>query len=61
MTEYKYYNKDYVCVDKDAEPINSDTANENGALFSALRTTCGSLRCSPYKNHTEMLCVVCTI
>jgi hypothetical protein len=26
-----------------------------------VRTTCGSLRCPPYKNHTEMLCVVCTI
>ena len=61
MTEYKNYNnKDYVCMDKDAEPIDSDTSDKNGALFYGVRFTCGSLRCPPYKNHTEMLCVVCT-
>jgi hypothetical protein len=59
MTEHKrHYQKDYV---KDAEPIDSDTSNKDGALFYAVRTTCGSLRCPPYKNHTEMLCVVCTL
>ena len=62
MTEYKTHNnKDYVCIDKDADSIDSDTSNTNSALFYAVRTTCGSLRCPPYKNHTEMLCVVCTI
>ena len=63
MTEYKGHqnSKDYVCMDKDAEPIDNDTSDKNGALFHAVRTTCGSLRCPPYKNHTEMLCVVCTI
>ena len=61
MTEYKAYNtKDYVCMDKDAEPIDSGTSDKDGALFYGVRTTCGSLRCPPYKNHTEMLCVVCT-
>jgi len=53
-------NKDYVCMDKDAEPVDSDTSDKEGALFYGVRTTCGSLRCPPYKNHTEMLCVVCT-
>ena len=62
MTENIGHNtKDYVCVDKTAEPIDSDTSSKNGALFYPVRTTCGSLRCPPYKNHTEMLCVVCTI
>ena len=62
MTERKIHNnnKDYVCMDNDAEPINSDTSDKDGAVFYAVRTTCGSLRCPPYKNHTEMLCVVCT-
>ena len=61
MTENKNYNnKDYVCVDKDAEPIDRDSTGKDGALFYGVRTTCGSLRCPPYKNHTEMLCVVCT-
>ena len=62
MTEHKSHNnKDFVCVDKDAEPVDNDTRNQNVALFYPVRTTCGSLRCPPYKNHTAMLCVVCTI
>ena len=63
MTEHKTHNnnKDFVCMDKDAVPIDSDTSNNNGALFYPVRTMCGSLRCPPYKNHTEMYCVVCTI
>ena len=62
MTEYKNYNsKDYVCIDKDAEPIDSDPSSKSGTLFHGVRTTCGNIRCLPYKNHTEMLCVVCTI
>jgi hypothetical protein len=56
MTEHKTHNnKDYVCVDRDAEPLDSDTSDKNGALFYLVRTTCGSLRCPPYKNHTEMM------
>ena len=62
MTEYKSYNsKDYVCVDKDAEPMDSHTSDENGAIFHPVRTTCGSLRSPPYKNYTGMHCVVSTI
>ena len=54
MTQYKSYgNKDYVCVDKTAEPIDTDTSEKNG-----VRTTCDCLRCPPYKNHTEMLVVL---
>jgi hypothetical protein len=34
MTEHKSYtNRDYVCVDKDAEPIDSDTSYKSGALL----------------------------
>jgi hypothetical protein len=62
MTEHKNHNnKDYVCLDKEAEAIDTDARSQNGALFYAVRTTCGSLRCPPYKNHTDMYCVVCTI
>ena len=62
MTENINHNvKDYVCLDMDAEPIDNDTSNKNGAIFFPVRTTCGSLRYPPYKNHTEMLSVVCTI
>jgi hypothetical protein len=52
-------NKDYVCMDKEAETIDNDTSDEHGALFYVVRTTYGSLRCPPCKNHTEMICVVC--
>ena len=53
MPEYTgHSNNDYVCVDKNAEPIDSDTSSKDGALFYPVRTTCGSLRCPPYKNHT---------
>ena len=62
MTEHKSHNnKDYVCMDKDAEPLDNDSTDKNGALLYAVRTTCGSLRCPPYKNHTEMMCAVCTM
>jgi hypothetical protein len=62
MTEHKgRSSKEYACMDKDAEPVDNDTSNKDGALFYLVRTTCGSLRCPPYKNHTEMYCVVCTI
>ena len=62
MTEHiGYNNKDYACMDKNAEPIDNDTSDRKGALFNGVRTTCGTLRCPPYKYHAEMLYVVCTI
>ena len=63
MTSYKGYNnnQDYVCMDKDSEPIDNNTQNNDQGVIYPVRTTCGSLRCPPYKNHTEMLCVVCTM
>ena len=34
MPEYTgHSNKDYACVDKDAEPLDSDTTSKDGALF----------------------------
>ena len=62
MTAHKSHShtKDYVCMDQNAEPIDSDTSNKQGALLYAVRTTCGSLRCPPHKNHTQMLCALCT-
>ena len=38
MAEYTgHSNKDYVCVDKDAEAIDSDTSSKDGALFHPVR------------------------
>jgi len=49
MTSHKVHNnnQDYVCMDKDSEPIDNDTKNNNEALFYPVRTTCDSLRCPP--------------
>ena len=61
MSAHKTHNnKDYVCIDKDAEPYDNKNSDENGALFYPVRAKCGSLRCPPYKDNTEVLCVVCS-
>jgi hypothetical protein len=37
MTEYRgYNNKDYACVDKDAEPIDNDASDKNGAQMVSI-------------------------
>ncbi|XP_071121374.1 short-chain collagen C4-like [Mytilus edulis] len=60
MTAYKTHSsKDYLCVDKDAEPYDNKGSNEDGALLYGIRTKCGSLRCPPYKDATDVRCVVC--
>ena len=61
MTEHKaHYRSDYSCVDMNAEPLDNRNANENGALFFPVKAKCGSLRCPPYKDGTEVYCVVCS-
>jgi hypothetical protein len=40
MTEHKTHNnKEYACVDKDAEPIDNDSTDLNGALIDLLIKT----------------------
>ncbi|XP_063418866.1 uncharacterized protein LOC134701660 [Mytilus trossulus] len=61
MTDYKTASsKEYACVAKNAEPLDDKTGNEDGALFYSVSTKCGSLKCPPYKDSVEVLCVVCT-
>ncbi|XP_076114211.1 short-chain collagen C4-like [Mytilus galloprovincialis] len=61
MSDHVTYNKkDFACVDNNAEPLDNKNGNQNGALFYPLRTKCGSLRCPPYTNESDVLCVVCT-
>ncbi|XP_063439982.1 short-chain collagen C4-like [Mytilus trossulus] len=52
--------KEYICMDGEAEPLDNRSSNEQGALFYPIRAKCGSLRCPPYKDNTEVLCTVCT-
>ncbi|XP_052064413.1 short-chain collagen C4-like isoform X2 [Mytilus californianus] len=61
LTDHKTYSsKEYLCVDKNAEPLDNKTGNEDGALLYGISAKCGSLRCPPYKDATDVRCVVCT-
>ncbi|XP_076110830.1 short-chain collagen C4-like [Mytilus galloprovincialis] len=61
MSQHKNYNQiDFACMDGDAEPLDNQSANNNGALFYPVRAKCGSLRCPPYKDKTEVHCTVCS-
>ena len=52
---------DYYCVDKDPEEIPDQQDSDNGYLLYFVEARCGaSLRCPPYINGREFLCVVCT-
>ncbi|CAG2225278.1 unnamed protein product [Mytilus edulis] len=55
-----HFRRDFACVDINAEPMDNKNGNEDGAVFYPLRTKCGSLRCPPYTNEADVLCVVCT-
>ncbi|KAJ8299342.1 hypothetical protein KUTeg_023402 [Tegillarca granosa] len=50
----------YVCVDEHPEAIIGGNADTNGKLFYPVISECGALPCPPYKNNTELLCVVCS-
>ena len=51
---------EYACVDKDAEAMAGGSTDQNGVLFYAVKTVCGSLKCPPYSANTDVPCVVCT-
>ena len=52
--------KDFICVDRDAEAIPSSSANKNGALLFLVEGKCGQLPCGPYVAGRELTCAVCT-
>jgi len=62
MTGYHNHRKqrDFICVDKDAEYVPGSGANQNGALLYPVEGRCGSLPCLPYVNAWELTCAVCT-
>ncbi|CAC5363173.1 unnamed protein product [Mytilus coruscus] len=57
---YTHNNKDFACVDINPETLDNKNKDEHGILFQTLRTKCGSLRCPPYTNEADVLCVVCS-
>ncbi|CAC5401651.1 unnamed protein product [Mytilus coruscus] len=58
--EKDHYRADYICLDGEAEPLDNRSSNEEGVLVYPIKAKCGSLRCPPYKDNTEVLCTVCT-
>ena len=62
MTEYYNHKKqrDYICVDEDAEYVPGTKTNKNSALLYPVEGVCGSLPCKPYVNGRELTCAVCT-
>ena len=63
MTEHYTHKsqKEFVCIDRDAEYVHGTQANTNGALLYFVEGTCGShLPCGPYVSGRELTCAVCT-
>ena len=62
MTAYHDHRnqKNFICVDEDAEFVPGSGASLNGALLYPVEGVCGSLPCLPYVAGREMTCAVCT-
>ena len=62
MTAYHNHRnqKDFICVDEDAEYVPGTGASRDGALMYAVEGICGSLPCLPYVAGRELTCAVCT-
>ena len=50
----------YTCVDGHPDTVHGGSANGNGYLFYIVEARCGSLKCPPYVNGRELVCVVCS-
>ena len=51
----------FTCIDKDAEAVPGQQANNDGNIFYHVEADCGTgIPCPPYDNRKEMSCVVCT-
>ncbi|XP_062569838.1 short-chain collagen C4-like [Saccostrea cucullata] len=50
----------FTCMDAEPESVVGGHGNANGYLFYTVETQCGSLTCPPYRNGSELLCVVCS-
>ena len=62
MTEHRGHKKqrDFICVDENAESVPGTSANKDGALLYPVQGHCGALPCKPYVAGREFTCAVCT-
>lgn len=57
-----YAGTSYTCIDKDPESLHGGgNVNSNGYLFYLVEARCGSLKCPPYVEGRELVCVVCSL
>ena len=50
----------YTCVDSHPDTLHGGKADKNGKLFYFVEARCGSLKCPPYVEGRELVCVVCS-
>ncbi|XP_078312769.1 uncharacterized protein LOC144619215 [Crassostrea virginica] len=62
MAGYRGYQSgsQYTCIDIDPDTIDGGQANNNGKMFYQVKARCGSLKCPPYVEGRELVCVVCS-
>ena len=53
-------NKDYICVDKDGQPVPGSAGNLNGASLYHVTARCTGIPCPPYEDNKYITCVVCS-
>nr|XP_034318265.1 short-chain collagen C4-like [Crassostrea gigas] len=50
----------YTCVDSHPDTVHGGHADKNGYLFYPVEARCGTLKCPPYVEGREVVCVVCS-
>ena len=50
----------YTCVDGNPDTLQGGHANKDGKMFYPVEARCGSLKCPPYVEGRELVCVVCS-
>ncbi|XP_078331169.1 uncharacterized protein LOC111103549 [Crassostrea virginica] len=50
----------YTCVDGNPDTLHGGHASKDGKLFYPVEARCGSLKCPPYVEGRELVCVVCS-
>ncbi|XP_078310678.1 uncharacterized protein LOC144618480 [Crassostrea virginica] len=50
----------FTCVDSHMDTLHGGKADRNGKLFHFVEARCGSLKCPPYVEGRELVCVVCS-
>ncbi|XP_071491055.1 uncharacterized protein [Diadema antillarum] len=61
---YTLKRTEYICMDRDAEPVPGTRGNQNGATLYHVEGRCldgSGLPCGPYVHGYELTCAVCTI